>query len=122
MSKIIIDRAIYMHRRLGPGLLESVYEKILLLELRKAGLRCERQFPVDVVWDDEPMGMGFKADLIVEDKVIVELKSAERVHPVNFKQVLTYLRLTGTHLGLLINFNEKTLIEGYHRVVNDLPE
>ena len=108
---------------MGSGLLESVYyQKVLVIELRNAGLRVEEQCPVDVEWDGEFVGLGFKADLIVNNKVIVELKAAEQVKPVNFEQTLTDTRLMELRLGLQINFGEETLINGYHRVVNGLME
>src|SRR5579862_2727549 len=100
----IIDAAIHIHRTLGPGLLESVYLNVLEYELRKRGLRVEREVPIPVVWEEVHLEVGFRADLIVEGMVVVELKSVEAVAPVHKKQVLTYLRLTGMKVGLLINF------------------
>jgi len=118
----IIDAAYRIHKDLGPGLLESVYEIILASELKKSGLRVERQVSVPIKWDDMSFDEGFRADLIVEDRVIVELKSAEKVAPVHGKQLLTYLRLTDKRLGLLINFGEVLIKNGIQRVVNKWSE
>ncbi len=120
ISKIIVDRALMIHRRLGPGLLESVYEKILSYELIKAGLKVEQQKGIPVVWNDEKLEFGFRADIIVENKVIIEIKSVELIAPVHPKQLLTYLKLTGIKLGLLINFNEVLIKNGITRIVNNL--
>jgi GxxExxY protein len=106
ISRQIVDAAFQIHTRLGPGLLESVYEVLMAHELRKRGLRVERQVPVRIAYDGIVFDEGFRADLIVEDLVIVELKSVERTAPVHGKQVLTYLRLTGKRLGMLVNFGE----------------
>ena len=114
----ILDCSIKIHRELGPGLFESVYEEILAYELEKRGLTVERQRGVEVEWDGLNMGLGFRADLIVHSKVIVELKSVEKLDKVHFKQLQTYLQLTGIRVGLLINFNETLLKDGFHRVVN----
>jgi GxxExxY protein len=122
IARIIVDACYLMHHRLGPGLLESVYEIILAYELRKRGLHVERQVPVEIVWDDVRFEEGFRADLIVERKLIVELKSKEEVHPVDKKQVLTQLRLTNMRLGLLVNFGEELIKDGISRIVNGLEE
>ena len=122
LSKIILDAASRIHSRTGPGLLETVYEVILAHELRKQGLRVERQVPIPIRYDDLVFAEGFRADLMVEDKVIVELKSVEQTVRVHAKQVLTQLRLSGRHLGLLINFGEAQFKRGIERVVNGLPE
>jgi len=122
VSGIIVDVAMRVHRELGPGLLESVYQTVMAHELPKRGLRVEQEVPIPVVWDGERMEVGFRADLIVEDLVIVELKSVERVAPVFKKTLLTYLRLANKRLGLLINFNEALLKHGITRVVNRLDE
>lgn len=116
----IMDGAFLIHRELGPGLLESVYEIILTKHLTDAGLMVERQVPVPINFQGIAFDEGFKADLFVERKVIVELKSVERLLPVHSKQLLTYLRLTGCRLGLLINFGENLLKDGFKRVVNGL--
>lgn len=122
ISGQIIDAAIAVHSKLGPGLLETVYEVVLAHELRKRGLTCERQQPVPIVYDNIHFDEGFRIDIFVEAKVIVELKSVEQVHPVHKKQVLTYLRLTNKRLGLLLNFGEEYLKDGLTRLVNRLPE
>ena len=120
ISKIIVNTCYEIHVELGPGLLESVYEEILYLELKSQGLKVERQKPVQVVWKDQIVGEGFRSDLIVENKVIVELKSVQAVSPVHKKQLLTYLKLTDLRLGLLINFNETLIKNGITRIVNRL--
>jgi GxxExxY protein len=122
ISAIIVDTAIDIHRRLGPGLLESVYSVILSHELTKRGLRAEREVPIPVVWDNIRFEAGFRADLIVEESVIVELKSVVSVSDVHKKALLTYLRLADKRLGLLLNFGEEVLKDGIHRVVNRLTE
>lgn len=120
LSKIIVNTAFQMHTQLGPGLLESVYEEIMFYELTKQNLKVERQKGVPVIWNDLKMELGFRADLIVESKVIIELKSIEKIAEVHPKQLLTYLKLTGLKLGLLINFNEPLIKNGIIRIVNKL--
>jgi len=120
IAKIVVDTAYHIHRRLGPGLLESVYEVILAYALNTRGLKVERQVPVPIVFDGMKFDEGFKADLIVEDKVIVELKSVETIAPVHKKQLLTYLRLADKRLGLLINFGASLIKDGIFRVANRL--
>jgi GxxExxY protein len=120
IAKIIVDSAYHVHRKLGPGLLESVYEVILVHELKKRGLKVERQVSVAIVFEGIKFDEGFRADIIVEDKVIVELKSIEKVMPVHKKQLLTYLRLDDKRLGLLINFGSELIRNGISRVVNGL--
>ncbi|MDD3702657.1 MAG: GxxExxY protein [Victivallaceae bacterium] len=120
ISKIIVNTAYDIHVQLGPGLLESVYEEIMFFELTKQGLNVEKQKAIPVIWDDLKMELGFRADLIIENKVIVELKSVEAIAPVHPKQLLTYLKITGLKLGLLINFNEKLIKNGITRIVNNL--
>lgn len=120
ISRIIVDACFRIHKKLGPGLFESVYERILQIELEKNGLVVERQKVIPVIWDDEEIDQGFKADLIVNNKVIVELKSIEKLAPVHHKQLLTYLKLTGIKLGLLINFKENLIKDGITRIVNNL--
>ncbi len=122
LAKIIVDAAYKIHKTLGPGLLESVYQAILAHELRQRGLRVETEQPIPVVWDTLKIEIGFRADLIVEDKVIVELKSVEKTAPVHKKQLLTYLRLADKRLGLLINFGEELIKDGITRLVNGLQE
>ncbi|OBX27163.1 GxxExxY protein [Gelidibacter algens] len=120
ISGIIVDACYHIHVSLGPWLLESVYEEILCYELRAKGLFVERQKPLPVLWKDIKLDLGYRTDLIVEKKVIVEIKSVEEIHPVHPKQVLTYLRLTGLKLGLLINFNSPLIKSGITRIVNKL--
>ena len=120
IAKIIVDAAFQIHKRLGPGLLESVYEVVLAHELKKRGLRVKRQVQVAIVYDDIKFDEGFRADLIIEDKVIVELKSVKNIVPVHKKQLLTYLRLSDKRLGLLINFGSELIRDGISRVVNGL--
>ena len=120
LSKIIVNSCYQIHVKLGPGLLESVYEEILYYELTKQGLSVERQKAIPVFWKNIKMEVGFRADLIVENKVIIELKSVEVIAPVHPKQLLTYLRITGLKLGLLVNFNEKLIKDGITRIVNNL--
>ncbi|MCB0809906.1 MAG: GxxExxY protein [Flavobacteriales bacterium] len=119
ITGVIIDEAIAIHRQLGPGLLESVYEAVLARRLTKRGLLVTAQQTVPVTYDGETYPLGFRIDLLVEDRVIVELKSVEDLPAVAFKQLTTYLRLTGMEVGLLINFGEETLKDGLHRVVNN---
>ena len=120
VAKIIVNTCYDIHVVLGPGLLESVYEEILFYELTKKGLVVERQKAIPLIWGETKMEIGFRADLIVEGKVIVELKSVEAIAPVHPKQLLTYLKITGLKLGLLINFNEKLIKDGITRIVNKL--
>lgn len=118
ISYIIRGIAFNIHKKLGPGLFESVYEEILYYELKKAGLKVERQKDVSVIWDNLKMDKGFRADLIVEDKVIIEIKSIERLAKVHYKQLATYVKLTGLKLGLLINFFEDNISDGIKRYIN----
>ena len=120
IAKIVVDAAIKVHRALGPGLLESVYEIILAHELAKRGLKVERQVPIPIEYNGLKFQEGFRADVVVEEKIIVELKSVENIQPVHKKQLLTYLRLTDMRLGLLINFGSALLKDGISRVANGL--
>jgi GxxExxY protein len=120
LSKIIVNTAYEIHTKLGPGLLESVYEEIMFYELTGQGLTVERQKGIPVIWNELRMEIGFRADLIIENKVILELKSVETIAQVHPKQLLTYLKLTGLKLGLLINFNEALIKNGITRIVNNL--
>jgi len=117
IATIIVDACFKVHMALGPGLLESVYETALSHELAKRGLLVRRQQAIAFVYDGIQFDEGFRADLIVEDKVIVELKSVEKVAPVHKKQLLTYLRLSDKKLGLLINFGENLIKDGISRVI-----
>ena len=116
----IIDCSVRLHQTLGPGLLESVYEAVLARDLERRGFRIERQRVLRFEYDGMVFEEGFRLDLLVEECVIVELKSVENLNPVHKKQLLTYLRLTGHSVGLLINFGGATLKEGLHRIVNNL--
>lgn len=120
ISLKIIGVAIELHKNLGPGLLESVYEKTLAYELSNSGLCVKVQVPVSFIYKGINIDAGFKIDLLVEDKVIVELKAVEALAPVHFAQLLTYLKIKNLKLGLPINFNVKLLKEGIHRIVNNL--
>lgn len=120
ISGQIVDAAMQVHTRLGPGLLESIYERILAYELEKRGLKVARQVPIPFQYDDLRFDEGFRADLIVDDAVLVELKSVETLAPVHGKQVLTYLKLTNLGLGLLINFGAPLLKDGIKRIANNL--
>ena len=121
ISKIVLDAAFEIHKTLGPGLLELVYEAIMEYELiHTYGLKVSRQQGIPVIWKGVKLDLGFRSDLIVEEKVIVELKSVENLPLVYPKQVLTHLRLTNLKLGMLINFNVVLLKDGIKRIVNNL--
>ena len=120
IAKIIVNTSYDIHVKLGPGLLESVYEEILYFELGEQGLNVERQKPIPVFWKGIKMKVGFRADLVVENKVIIELKSVEYIASVHPKILLNYLKITKLKLGLLINFNEKLIKDGITRIVNNL--
>jgi len=120
ISKIVVDRCFHIHTSLGPGLFESVYENILAHELIEKGLFIKRQYPIPVVWKGKKLDHGFRADIIIEDRVIIEIKSIEAIAPVHQKQLLTYLKLAKIKLGLLINFNNALIKDGIQRIVNNL--
>ncbi len=120
LSKIIVNCCFLVHVNLGPGLLESVYEEALAYELIKQNLLIKKQQGLPVVYEQVKLDLGFRVDLIVDDKVIVEIKSIEAIAPVHQKQLLTYLKLTGLKLGLLVNFNEALIKDGIQRIVNKL--
>jgi GxxExxY protein len=122
ISGAIVDAAYQLHAKLGPGLLESVYEELLSYELTKRNLKVERQKQVPVFYDENKIDLGFRADLVVEDIVLVELKSVETLAPVHKKQILTYLKVSGLKLGLLINFGEPLIKDGIIRIANGMPE
>jgi len=122
IGTIAVDAAIAVHRELGPGLLETVYEVVLTQELKERGLKVDRQVSVAIDYKGATFDEGFRADIIVEGKVILELKSVERVTAVHKKQVQTYLRLTGRKLGYLLNFGEALMKDGITRCVNGLEE
>ncbi len=119
-SKIIVDSAFKIHTTLGSGLLESVYEAVLAYELEKRGCKIIRQQAIPVIYETVRLEVGFRADLIVNDKVIIEIKSVEAISPVHLKQLRTYLILSDRKLGLLINFNVELIKDGIRRVVNNL--
>jgi GxxExxY protein len=118
LTSAIIGAAIEVHRRLGPGLLESAYRVCLAYELRKRGFEVIEERPIPVVYDEVKLDCGFRADLIVNALVVVELKAKSAIHPVDKAQTLSHLRLLGLRVGLLINFHEVKLVDGVHRIVN----
>jgi GxxExxY protein len=120
ISGELINVLIKIHKGCGPGLYERIYESIICYELDKLKMRYKRQEPIRVIYDNKRFDFGFRADLIIEGKVIIEIKSVSAILPVHSKQLITYLRLTGLKLGLLVNFNEKRLIDGVTRIVNGL--
>ncbi len=122
IGTIIVGTAIEVHRELGPGLLESVYEVVLAHELTLRGLEVKRQVPISIVYKDMEFPDAFRADLLVADKVIVELKSLEQINKAHRKQIQTYLRLTGLKLGYILNFGAALMKEGIVRAVNGLEE
>ena len=122
ISKIIVDITFLIYKKLGPGLLESVYQAVFVYELRSRGLDVQTEVGIPVIWNDMKLDHGFRADIIVNNKVIIELKSVEKLLPVHPKQLRTYLKLTGMRLGMLINFNEDKLTDGIKRVVNSLTD
>jgi len=122
ISGAIVDCSLRIHKQLGPGLLESVYQRILVYELRKAGHVVQSEVPVPVVWDGHQIDDSFRVDLIVDGAVLVELKSVETLSNVHKKQALTYLKLSKLRLGLLVNFGEALLKDGIVRLANDFPE
>ena len=119
ISGDVLDAAIHLHQELGPGLLESVYETVLAGQLARMGYRVARQHPVDIEFDGRGFEAAFRIDILVEDRLLIEVKSIDRLHAAHAKQLLTYLRLTKQPVGLLINFGGATLKEGFRRLVND---
>jgi len=120
IGKIVVDAAVQVHRKLGPGLLETVYEVVLAHELRSHGLQVDRQVPVAIEYQGIKFEEGFRADLVIDGKVILELKSLETLNNAHKKQLLTYLRLTNMKLGFLLNFGEALMKNGITRTVNQL--
>ena len=120
ISQQIIDASLKVHKKLGPGLLESSYEECLAYELHKRDLFVEKQKALPLVYDEIKMDIGYRIDIMVEEKVIIEIKSVEYLNDVHLAQILTYLRLSNCKLGLLINFNVKLIKNGIRRVVNNL--
>ncbi|MCF6318243.1 MAG: GxxExxY protein [Proteobacteria bacterium] len=122
IGTLVIESAIKVHKRLGPGLLELIYEVALCHELKQHRLTVKRQVPIPITYEGILFDEGFKADIIINDKVLLELKSVENLHPVHKKQLLTYLKLANINLGYLLNFNESLMKEGITRIVNNLKE
>ena len=120
ISKVVVNCCFNIHKQYGPGLFESVYEEIICYELGKAGLNFKRQQGVRVIHNGVNMGIGFIPDIVIENKVIVELKSVENLAEVHYKQLTTYLKITNLKLGLLVNFNVPLIKLGLHRIVNKL--
>jgi GxxExxY protein len=120
LSKLIVDLCFKIHKQYGPGLFASVYEEIFCYEWAKKGIHFNRQHGVPLIHEEIKMEVGFRADVIVDNKVIVELKSVESLADIHYKQVQTYLKLTGLKLGLLVNFNVALIKDGIHRIVNNL--
>ncbi len=120
LARIVFDCALKVHQSLGPGLLESAYEECLYYELRKTGLNVEKQKSLPLIYEEVKLDVGYRIDIIVENKLIIEIKSVEALNDVHFAQLLTYLKLTNCKLGLLINFNVSLIKNGVKRVVNNL--
>jgi len=120
IATAVVDSAYHIHKELGPGLLESVYEAALTFELEKRGYEVWRQFPIPIVYCGIQFEEGYRADLMVQNLVIVEIKSVDILAPVHYKQLLTYLKLSGRRLGIMINFNEAVIKSGIRRIVNKL--
>ena len=120
IAKEVVDLCFKIHTQYGPGLFESVYEEIFCYEWSKKNISYVRQHPIPLVHEEIKMDAGFRADVIIENKVVIELKSIEQLAPVHYKQVQTYLKLTGCKLGLLVNFNVALIKDGIHRIVNKL--
>jgi GxxExxY protein len=120
LSFKIIGIALELHKNIGPGLLESTYENALAYDLRENGLLVEQQVPMPFIYKEVKMDIGYRLDILVENKIIIEIKSVENLAPVHYAQLLTYLKLSDLKLGLLINFNSKLLKDGIHRIVNNL--
>jgi GxxExxY protein len=118
IGTIVVDCAVKLHKSLGPGLLETVYEAVLQKQLERAGLTVQRQLPIPIAFDGMTFDEGFRADLVVNGLVILELKSIEKIHPVHKKQLLTYLRLTNLKLGYLLNFGDELMKDGITRIIN----
>ncbi|MBK8581990.1 MAG: GxxExxY protein [Flavobacteriales bacterium] len=122
LATIAVDAMIEVHRELGPGLLESSYEHCLLFELTERGLKVERQVALPLRYKKVTLEAGYRIDIWVERKLIIEVKSVETLHPIHLAQIITYLKLTDNRLGLLVNFNEKLVSKGIRRVANKMPE
>ena len=119
LSYKVIGCALEVYKTLGPGLLEKVYQKALMKELELKGLKAEMEVPISIVYKGDEIGEGLRLDILVENQLIIELKSVEELNPVHYKQLTSYLKLTGKKVGLLINFNVDDLMDGIHRIVNN---
>jgi GxxExxY protein len=122
LTSAIIGAAIKVHRVLGPGLLESAYRACLAYELRKLGLQVDEERPIPLIYEEIKLDCGFRADLLVDNLVVVECKAKDKLHPVEFAQVLSHLRILNLRVGLLINFHELVLKDGIHRIANQFRE
>ena len=120
LSRIVFNCALKVHQTLGPGLLESAYEECLFFELKKNGLEIEKQKPLPLIYEEVKLDIGYRLDIIVENKLILEIKSVDTLNEVHFAQLLTYLKLTNCKLGLLINFNVVLIKNGIKKIVNNL--
>ena len=120
LSKVVFDAALEVHKSLGPGLLESAYEECLAYELRKTGLRVEKQRPLPLIYEEVHLEVGYRVDILLENKVVIEIKSVDALTDVHLAQVLTYLKLSDCKLGLLINFNVAMIKNGIKRIANKL--
>jgi GxxExxY protein len=120
IGSIVVDTAVYLHKKLGPGLLETVYETIFLRLLTKKGLHVQRQVSIPIEFEGEQFDEGFRADLFIDGKVIIELKSVEKLTPAHKKQLLTYLKLTNTKLGFILNFGAGLMKDGIARIINGI--
>ncbi|MCC9062855.1 GxxExxY protein [Flavobacterium piscisymbiosum] len=120
LSRIVFDCALKVHQTLGPGLLESAYEECLFYELKKSGLAIEKQKPLPLIYEEIKLDIGYRLDIIIENKLILEIKSVDALNEIHFAQLLTYLKLTNCKLGLLINFNVALIKNGIRRIVNNL--
>ncbi|MCK4663398.1 MAG: GxxExxY protein [Bacteroidales bacterium] len=120
ISKVIFECALIVHKALGPGLLESAYEECLYYELKKSGLKVEKQKPLPLIYKNVKLEIGYRIDLIIENKVIIEIKSVDALNDIHLAQILTYLKLSDCKLGMLLNFNVTLIKNGIKRVVNNL--
>lgn len=120
ISKVVVDCALKVHRQLGPGLLESAYQECLMYELKNQGLVVEKEKPMPLVYDTVKLDIGYRMDLLINNKLVIEIKSVESLNDIHLAQILTYLKLSGCKLGLLINFNVALIKHGIKRVVNNL--
>lgn len=120
ISKVVVDCALKVHRQLGPGLLESAYKECLMYELKNQGLAVEKEKPMPLVYDTVKLDIGYRMDLLINNKLVIEIKSVESLNDIHLAQILTYLKLSGCKLGLLINFNVALIKHGIKRVVNNL--